>query len=77
MVAVTLRPDVRTYNPMISSCTSWEEAVTILSEMEAREVSPDTKSHSACNPPSVCQPPRPRIVYSNVDFSGLSLRFLA
>ncbi len=44
--AAGLRPDVRTYNPMISACVSqgWEEAVSILDDMVADEVTPDIKS---------------------------------
>lgn len=47
--AAGLRPDVRTYNPMISACAEsqgWEEAVTIFDEMMANEVAPDIKSHN-------------------------------
>lgn len=47
--AAGLRPDVRTYNPMISACAEslgWEEAVTIFDEMMADEVAPDIKSHN-------------------------------
>eukprot|EP00438_Fugacium_kawagutii_P000625 Skav224347 [mRNA] locus=scaffold2411:215349:220261:- [translate_table: standard] len=45
--AAKLRPDVRTYNPMITACAEsqgWEEAVMILDEMAANEVAPDIKS---------------------------------
>eukprot|EP00434_Breviolum_minutum_P019241 symbB.v1.2.016958.t1/scaffold1308.1/size125923/4 len=47
--AAGLRPDVRTYNPMISACAEsqgWEEAVSILDDMVADEVTPDIKSHN-------------------------------
>lgn len=44
-----MKPDVRTYNPMISACAEtggWQDAVMVLEEMRAAHVPPDLQSHN-------------------------------